>query len=106
MIDSIAHIAEMIKTARERKKLSQRALSAKIGVPQSHISRIENGTVDLQTSSLIQLARALDLELMLIPRTLIPAVKSLQRHIEQGVSANESEQIPMYRLDEEGGEDD
>ena len=41
-------IIQTIKTAREAKGLSQRALSERIGVPQSHISKIENNSV--QTS--------------------------------------------------------
>ncbi|HEY6926499.1 MAG TPA: helix-turn-helix transcriptional regulator [Steroidobacteraceae bacterium] len=68
----------MLKSARERKGLSQRALGDRVGLPQSHISKIENGTVDLQTSSLIEIARALDLELALIPRSALPAVLALQ----------------------------
>ncbi|MBL4574475.1 MAG: helix-turn-helix transcriptional regulator [Opitutaceae bacterium] len=68
MNESIAHIAQQIKEAREAKGLSQRALSKKVGIPQSHISKIENGTVNLQLSSLIELARVLELELMLVPK--------------------------------------
>lgn len=75
----VENIAQELKAARNKKGLSQRELGAKIGVPQSHISKIENGAVDLKTSSLIELARALDLELMLVPRALIPAVQGLQR---------------------------
>ncbi|MCH9000308.1 MAG: helix-turn-helix transcriptional regulator [Proteobacteria bacterium] len=75
----VENIAQELKAARNNKGLSQRKLGAKVGVPQSHISKIENGTVDLKTSSLIELARALDLELMLVPRALIPAVQGLQR---------------------------
>lgn len=79
MTYSVEHIARAIKAARKEKRMSQRALSAKTGVPQSHISKIENGAVDLKTSSLIEFARALDLELMLVPRTLVPTVQGLQR---------------------------
>jgi len=68
MNESIAHIAQQIKEAREVKGLSQRALSKKVGIPQSHISKIENGAVNLQLSSLIELARVLELELMLVPK--------------------------------------
>lgn len=75
----VENIAQELKTARTKKGLSQRELGAKVGIPQSHISKIENGAVDLKTSSLIELARALDLELMLVPRALIPAVQGLQR---------------------------
>lgn len=92
---SVEPIAKEIKAARQAKRLSQRALSARTGLPQSHISRIENGAVDPQTSSLIELARALDLELMLVPRRLVPAVLGLQRS-----SAAQGGAPAAYRVDE------
>ena len=73
------YIARTLKEARKKRGLSQRALSAKAGVPQGHISKIENGTVDLRLSSLIELARVLDLELALVPRKTVPAVQSVVR---------------------------
>ncbi len=78
------HIAESLKAARERKGLSQRALSAKAGIPQSHISKIENGVVDLRLSSLVELARVLDLELTLIPRKKLSAVRAIIRGDDDG----------------------
>ena len=78
------HIAESLKAARERKGLSQRALGAKAGIPQSHISRIENGAVDLRLSSLVELARVLDLELTLVPRRKLPAVRAITRGDDAG----------------------
>lgn len=75
----IEEIIQAIKTARKDRRLSQRALSAKAGIPQSHISKIENGSVDITLSTLIELARALDLEVMLVPRKLIPAMQSIIR---------------------------
>jgi transcriptional regulator with XRE-family HTH domain len=76
---SIGAIPSILKTARQRKGLSQRALAEKVGVPQSHISKIESGGVDLQTSSLIAMARAIDLEVQLVPRRLLPAVQAMER---------------------------
>lgn len=76
---SVEHITKAIKAARKEKRMSQRALGAKTGVPQSHISRIENGAVDIKTSSLIEFARALDMELMLVPRILVPAIQGILR---------------------------
>jgi transcriptional regulator with XRE-family HTH domain len=73
----ITHIANKLKAERETRGLSQRALSKLAGVPQSHISKIESGTVDLRLSSLIELARVLGLELILVPRKTLPAVKSI-----------------------------
>jgi transcriptional regulator with XRE-family HTH domain len=72
-------MATILRNARENKGLSQRDLGAVSGVPQSHISKIEKGAVDLRLSSLIELARALDLELVLVPRPAVPAVQSIVR---------------------------
>ena len=91
------HIAPTLRSAREARGLSQRALSAKVGLPQSHISKIENGAVDLRVSSLVELARALDLELMLVPRKAVSAVHTLARgSFESRVAVR-----PAYDLDED-----
>jgi transcriptional regulator with XRE-family HTH domain len=73
------HILAALKAARTEKGLSQRELSKEAGVPQSHISKIEAGAVDLQLSSLIEIARALDLEVLTVPRKLVPAVRAIVR---------------------------
>ncbi len=78
-MDTIDEISRTLKAAREAKGLSQRALAKMAGVPQSHISKIENTGVDLRISSLAEIARALDLELTLVPRKTVPAVKSIVR---------------------------
>jgi transcriptional regulator with XRE-family HTH domain len=91
-------IGNSLKKARLDKGLSQRALSNAAGIPQSHISRIETGSVDLRLSSLIDLARTLDLELVLVPRSHVPAVRSLVRMGEADQEAH-----PAYRL---GADDD
>ena len=72
-------MATILRDARENNGLSQRDLGAVSGIPQSHISKIEKGVVDLRLSSLIELARALDLELALVPRAAVPAVQSIVR---------------------------
>jgi transcriptional regulator with XRE-family HTH domain len=100
---SLKALVSVLKDARERKRLSQRALGERIGVPQSHISKIENGKVDLQASSLVELARALDLEVMLVPRSLVPAVEAMSRPAQRGsdtlspvgVAAQESDAAPI-----------
>ena len=72
-------IAASLKEARTSKGLTQRELSVMARVPQAQISRIEAGTVDPRTTSLIALAHALDMELALVPRKAMPAVKSISR---------------------------
>ncbi len=97
MIESIAHIGVLLKAARLKKKLSQRDLSKKTRIPQGHISKIENGAIDLQTSSLIEISRALDLEPLLVPSYLVPTFEALML----GIRKDRQEQIPNYRLNEE-----
>lgn len=72
-------IAERLREARGVKQLSQRELSRLAGVPQAQISRIESNSVDLRLSSLVAIASALDLEIALVPRKAVPAVKSITR---------------------------
>ena len=74
-----AYFTNTLRAARERKGLSQRELSQKVGLPQSHISKIENGTIDLRLSSLVALAHVLDLEPTLVPRKAVSAVQSIIR---------------------------
>lgn len=62
---------------REASGVSQRALSERAGLTQSHISQIESGKMEPGLSSFVDMTRALDLELMLVPKKLAPAVLGL-----------------------------
>lgn len=74
---SSEQIAETLREARMRKGWSQRELSARAHMTQAQISRIENGDVDLQLSSLVELARSLDLDVQLVPRGALTAVAAV-----------------------------
>lgn len=95
MIYSIEELTDKLKAARQKKGLSQRAFAKIAGLPQSRLSKIENGLVDLQTSNLLEIARTLDLELMLIPRQAVPAVNSL---IRQSANPAVPTNSPLYKL--------
>jgi transcriptional regulator with XRE-family HTH domain len=71
--------AEDLRRARAAKGWSQRELSAKAGLTQAHLSRIERGEVDLRLSTLLEVARLLDLEVVLTPRNALTAVQALIR---------------------------
>lgn len=71
------HLIEQLTRARKAKGLSQRALGDKVGWPQSHVSKFEKGNADIRLSGLVELARALDLEVTLVPRKAVPAVRSV-----------------------------
>lgn len=82
-------IAQTLARAREAKGLSQRALAKRAGLTQAQISKVESGAADLTVSSLTELARALDLEVALVPRQLVPAVAGLSRSAESEWSSRE-----------------
>lgn len=67
-------ILQALKSARKEKKLKQVELGSKLGLPQSHISKIEQGLTDPRLSTVRDMARMLDLELILVPRSLLPAL--------------------------------
>ena len=76
-------LAETIRQARLQKGWSQRELSARAHMPQAQISRFETGSVDPQVSTLVELARTLDLDLQLVPRAAVTAVGAAVRTAEQ-----------------------
>ena len=86
---NLERISQAIRETRQTKGWSQRELSARSRIAQPQISRFENGDVDLQLSSLIELARALDLDLQLVPRSALPAVAAVVKEREE--RAEESE---------------
>jgi len=71
------HITQQIRATREAMKMSQRELSARSGLTQSHISQIERGTMEPGLSSLVDVSRALDLEIVLAPKKLMPAIRNI-----------------------------
>lgn len=48
-------ISEMLKEARKEANITQEQLAAKIGTKKSYISRLENGKVDIQLSTLFKI---------------------------------------------------
>ncbi len=96
---STEYISKKLKMSRKSKGLSQRDLSVKSGVPQGHISKIENGNVDLRLSSLIAITRVLDLELTLIPRKSLAAVNAIVGSANKNTKSELTR--PAYSLDED-----
>lgn len=105
MNEKISHLTDALKAKRQKDGLSQSELSQKLGIPQSHVSKIENGSTDLRTTSLVEMARALGLEVMLVPRQLVVSVSGLTRAaLDQRTPVQESH--PAYMPDEEIDEDE
>ena len=55
-------VAKVIKEIRESKGISQRALARKLGMDPGALNRIENGSGNLLTNTLFDIAEALDVD--------------------------------------------
>jgi transcriptional regulator with XRE-family HTH domain len=90
-------LREKLKEARIGRGWGQRELGGKIGLPQPHISAIESGGVAPRFDTLLDIVRVLDLDLLLVPRSLVPAVQSLIRAQKEPESAEK----PLYAAGDE-----
>ncbi len=88
-------IIPQLKRARLAKKLRQSEFGVKLGLPQSHISKIEQGRSDPRLSTVTDMARLLDQELVLVPRSMLPAIRAML--------SGEETQKPKWQIDEEEG---
>ena len=75
----MASIQDQLRQSREVKGLTQSDMGARIGQPQSAVSRIERGG-DIRVTTLLEMARVLEMEPVMVPRHLIPAVHALLVH--------------------------
>lgn len=69
-------LVEALRCLRQERGASQAALAGRLGVAPSHISRIEHGA-DPRLSTLVEMARALQAEPILVPREHLSAVRAL-----------------------------
>jgi transcriptional regulator with XRE-family HTH domain len=85
-------INEQLHIARKAKGWTQSELGERLGWAQARVSAVENGRLDPRLSSIVQMGRLLDQEIMLVPRALLPAVQTL-------ISGKTEE--PLWSADEE-----
>ena len=104
MTNTIKELVSELKLARKKKGFSQRSYAKLIEMPQGRLSKIENGLIDIRASNLLELARSLDLELMLIPRQMVSLVRNLIRDAYEPKTGMEEK--PLYRLGNEELDED
>src|ERR1700728_4038047 len=95
-----ADLRPQIKNARARRGWGQRELAAQVGLQQPHVSAIESGEVVPRFDTVLDLVRVLNLDLLLVPRALVPAVQSVIRAQQEPEG---SEERSLYADDEEAG---
>ena len=73
-----------LRRARKSLRMSQREMEKQTGIHQARLSRIENGQVDLKLSEAIQMARAVERDVVLVPRRALLGVLGVIRDFEGG----------------------
>lgn len=77
--DALLDIGQLLKTTRKTRKLTQEQVADMAGISRPRYREIEAGSSSARTTTLINIARAVGLELMLIPQAMVPAVEALLR---------------------------
>lgn len=89
--NNVSQLIDALIKARKAKGLSQIELGRRLGVPQSYISRLESGRVDIRLSNLVDFGRFLELELLFVPISMAQSIRALS-NVDSAVT-------PLYTLD-------
>ena len=75
----VINIIHELETARKAAKLTQEELATRAGLSRMTVQRTESGQIDPRLSSLMVMAQALGLDLMLVPLALRPELEAFVR---------------------------
>ena len=89
------HLYKQLVELRHAKKLSQRELAGKLNLPQSYVSKIESGKLNIQLANYLDLVRYLGAEVMVVPLPLVPIVTAMIGS--QSVSAD-TQKRPVWAI--------
>ena len=96
-------IRQAIKQGRQAKGWSQLELGQKVRLAQRHISGIETGKIVPRYDTLLEIMRALDRDLVLVPRALVSVVKAMERDFRNQAVHGQTEERPLYADNDDEG---
>lgn len=82
-------IGHLLKQARLTASLTQEKVADMAGISRPRYRDIETGAAAARATTLMNITRALGLEMMLIPQSMVPAVKSL-------LQPHEDDDLPAF----------
>ena len=92
-------IGETLKRAREASDLTQEEVAKRAGISRPRYRDIEKGDAAARATTFINVARALGLEVMLVPQAAVPAVNAMLR-------ASKDDDRPAFTSDAEESDDE
>ena len=93
LMTDITHITSALTEARKAKSWSQKELADRLNMRQSQISDIEAGKRNVRLSTLLDVARGVGLEVVLVPRPLLSAVSYV---LKSPATAHQEDQQSAY----------
>lgn len=97
--EALVEIGQLLKTTRKSLGLTQERVADLAGISRPRYREIEAGSSSARTTTLINISRALGMELMLIPQSMIPAVNALLQ------LDNADDDLPAFVVSPDGGTD-
>ena len=77
--ETLHEIGRLFSQARTAAGLTQEQVAELAGISRPRYRDIETGAAAARTTTLINIARALGLEMMLVPQAMVPAIEALLR---------------------------
>jgi HTH-type transcriptional regulator / antitoxin HipB len=103
---TIFPLAATFQKARRQRGLTQDSLGKILKIPQAHVSGMEAGNVDVRASTLLAWARALGLEILVVPREIVPAVQFLKKEMTTPGRDTERPSPSLYETTETDNDDE
>lgn len=72
-----------LKKARLAAKMTQEHVAHRAGISRPRYQMIESGDAAARVTTLVNIARALQLELMLVPQTMVPGINAMLHQTNQ-----------------------
>lgn len=98
--EALLKIGQLLRTTRKGLGLTQEQVADMAGISRPRYREIEAGSSAARTTTLINIGRALGLELMLIPQAMIPAVDALLQ------PDGAEDDLPAFVVNPDGDADD
>ena len=92
----LREIGQELRQARLAAKLTQQQVADLAGIARLRYGDIENGTAAARATTLINIARALGLELLLVPQAMVPAIRAF-------LHPHDDDDIPAFITQPDGG---
>lgn len=77
--ETLREIGELFRQARVAAGMTQEQVADLAGISRPRYRNIEKGTAAARATTLVNVARALNLEMMLVPQPMVSAVQALMR---------------------------